>query len=170
MEIWQPHPKFALYEISTAGAVRSNTPWSKGAVLSGSPDRKGYRRVYVAGKLRYVHQLVLETYVGPCPPGQECLHANDVPDDNRLENLRWGSRSDNRHDSVRNGGHPWASRSECKNGHPFTGSNLIVIPRQRVCRECARQRRAAYNAKLRSQGVVPGTPGARLKPTIDPNL
>lgn len=50
-----------------------------------------------------VHILVLEAFIGSCPTGKECCHENDVADDNRLENLSWGTRSKNLHDAVRNG-------------------------------------------------------------------
>lgn len=36
----------------------------------------------------YVHRLVLETFVGPCPEGMEARHYPDMdPSNNRLENL-----------------------------------------------------------------------------------
>jgi hypothetical protein len=31
----------------------------------------------------YVHLLVLETFVGPCPEGLECCHQNNIKTDNR---------------------------------------------------------------------------------------
>lgn len=52
-----------------------------------------------------VHRLVLEAFVGPCPEGMECRHLDDDPINNKLENLRWGTRSENMYDSVRNGKH-----------------------------------------------------------------
>jgi hypothetical protein len=42
-----------------------------------------------------VHRLVLLAFVGPCPAGHEVLHLNHQPADNRLENLRYGTRSEN---------------------------------------------------------------------------
>ncbi len=50
-----------------------------------------------------VHVLVLNAFVGPCPPGQECCHGDDVPWNNVLGNLRWGTRSSNLLDAVRTG-------------------------------------------------------------------
>jgi len=55
------------------------------------------------GNSRYVHILVLEAFVGPTPKGKECLHANDVPWDNRWDNLRWGTRSENLIEAYANG-------------------------------------------------------------------
>lgn len=52
---------------------------------------------------RQIHRLILETFVGPCPEGMECCHHNDISSDNRLENLRWDTHSNNMKDSFRNG-------------------------------------------------------------------
>lgn len=46
----------------------------------------------------YVHRLVLQAFVGPCPDGLECRHLNGDPTDNRVENLAWGTPSENRQD------------------------------------------------------------------------
>ncbi len=50
-----------------------------------------------------VHRLMLLAFVGPCPEGMECCHADGNPSNNRLENLRWGTREDNKKDSKRHG-------------------------------------------------------------------
>jgi hypothetical protein len=43
-------------------------------------------------EIKYVQRLVLEAFVGPCPPGQESRHFPDRdPSNNRLDNLRWDS-------------------------------------------------------------------------------
>jgi HNH endonuclease len=71
---------------------------------------RGYPRVELrnsGGKStrRYalVHLLVLEAFVGPCPKGMEACHWDDNPINNELENLRWGTRRENREDCRRNG-------------------------------------------------------------------
>lgn len=63
---------------------------------------------------KYVHRLVLEAFVGPCPEGQECRHLNGDRSDARLENLAWGSREEQAEDKRRHGTMPmgenhWAS-------------------------------------------------------------
>ena len=50
-----------------------------------------------------VHRLVLQTFFGPCPIKMECRHLNGNPKDNRLENLKWGTRSENIIDAVKHG-------------------------------------------------------------------
>ena len=53
------------------------------------------------GYTKFVHRLVLETYVGPCPDGQECRHLDGNPANSNLGNLAWGTRSENQRDSIR---------------------------------------------------------------------
>lgn len=52
---------------------------------------------------RYVHHLVLNAFVGPCPPGLECRHKDGDPSNNRLDNLAWGTRAENMADRVDHG-------------------------------------------------------------------
>lgn len=51
----------------------------------------------------YVHRLLLETFVGPCPPGMECRHLDNDPTNIRLRNLAWGTKAENEADKVANG-------------------------------------------------------------------
>lgn len=49
---------------------------------------------------RYVHHVVLETFVGPCPDGMECLHRDCNKRNNSLGNLRWGTSLENSADTM----------------------------------------------------------------------
>lgn len=53
---------------------------------------------------KLVHRLVLESFVGPCPPGMECRH---YPDNDRancsLDNLSWATKKVNQRDRVEHG-------------------------------------------------------------------
>ena len=44
---------------------------------------------------RPVHQLVALTFIGPRPDGLDILHINGNPIDNRVENLMYGTRTEN---------------------------------------------------------------------------
>lgn len=61
----------------------------------GWKDRKGYLHVQINGKMYLVHRLVAETFIGPIPNGYEIDHLNRLPQDNRCENLRIVTRSQN---------------------------------------------------------------------------
>ena len=55
-------------------------------------------------KHRYAHQLVMEAFVGPCPPGMEVRHFPDRdPTNNRLDNLQYGTRQENMEDRTIHG-------------------------------------------------------------------
>lgn len=110
MEIWKDIPGHAgRYQVSDEGRVRSldrpvrvvcqgidTVRIAKGKVLRPGPSKSGHVTVALGrGNSRLVHQLVLEAFVGPCPAGCEVLHLNHVPADNRLPNLRYGTRSEN---------------------------------------------------------------------------
>lgn len=108
----RPIPNFPDYSITKNGWV-----WSKprkdalGHSLKGKWLKPGIRNTYLfvvlynksQGYNRYIHRLVLETYVGPCPKGMECRHLNGNPLDSRLENLCWGTKKENKQDSVQHG-------------------------------------------------------------------
>jgi len=71
-----------------------------------SNDKDGYKKVRVrlngSFVTRRVHRLICEAFHGP--PSKEtpwALHNNGNNQDNRPENLRWGSPKQNTHDSLR---------------------------------------------------------------------
>lgn len=105
-----------VYEGSNLGRVRSLDRMVKrgsgsmaisGRVMSPSEAGKGYRKVALCSSERqvhrYVHEMVLEAFVSPRPLGQESAHGNGKRDDNRLENLRWDTRSGNHADKRAHG-------------------------------------------------------------------
>lgn len=142
------------YFASDDGQVWSRPrQYSKGGVLKPWQDAKGYVWVAlsVAGKLRKsrVHRLILETFVGPPSNGLECRHLDGDPSNNRLDNLVWGTRSENTYDKVRHGNHPIAARTQCIYGHPFDAANTYVTPDgRRGCRECGRLRYRARRDRI----------------------
>jgi len=148
-EIWLPIPNLPGYEASDQGQIRSvdrvietkrGPQRHRGCLLRPAPGKDGKLCVIVSGqRIRRVHQLVLEAFHGPCPPGQEGCHNNGDELDNRPENLRWDTRSENILDQVRHGRHRWSGKTQCVHGHELTEDNIIwhgPQKRWRRCREC----------------------------------
>lgn len=144
-ERWLPVVGFAgIYEVSDQGRVRSldrvqtyqRIDQYSGRVLTirrrhkgrilrpGAQGKTGHLTVMLGVEegSRQVHALVLEAFVGPCPDGYECCHRDDRAQNNHLSNLRWGTRSDNLHDAVRNGKKPIGDR------HPGVKLKAADIP------------------------------------------
>lgn len=146
-ERWLPIPGYDNYQVSDLGRVRG----CKKVLKPQRHSRTRYWHVslYRNGSVqtRLIHQLVLEAFVGPRPAGCECLHADDNAANNQLSNLRYGSRSANRYDSVRNGRDHNARKTHCPQGHPYIAENVYAYDGRRQCKPCtvsrARERRTA---------------------------
>lgn len=104
-EEWRPVVGYeGIYEVSSLGRVRC----IRITLLKPTKTDHGYLRVTLCGtdrrKINYdVQRLVCMTFHGSCPDGMECRHLNDVRDDNRMENLAWGTPKQNAEDRDRNG-------------------------------------------------------------------
>lgn len=57
--------------------------------LTGTHEGKWNQRLFG------VHALVLTAFNGACPEGHEGCHGDGNPTNNRLDNLRWGTRASN---------------------------------------------------------------------------
>lgn len=53
--------------------------------------------------MKHVHTIVLLAFFGPKPSGRECCHYDNDPLNNKLENLRWGTKKENDQDKARHG-------------------------------------------------------------------
>lgn len=116
-EVWRRIPGTGgRYLASTRGHIRSvdvlactNGRLIKrlGRVLKTPVNGGGYPIVSLCVRnkvrTRYVHDLVLETFTGPKPLRQEARHLDDVKVNCDIENLRYGTRSENIADRRRNG-------------------------------------------------------------------
>lgn len=103
-ERWAPIPDYAgLYEVSDQGRVRSVR---KNLILTPKPtgDYWGVSLARGGRKIRrYLHELVLTTFVAPRPPGHESAHDDGVRSNNVLANLAWKTRSGNHLDKRQHG-------------------------------------------------------------------
>jgi hypothetical protein len=102
-ELWRKIPGFEQYEVSGLGRVRRDGRIRKFVLQRNYPyltitlwrDGKEHRKS--------AHRLVLEAFVGPCPPGHECAHGDGNPGNPRLTNLRWATPTENHADKKLHG-------------------------------------------------------------------
>lgn len=140
--------------VSDTGEVMSFKRSRIGKRLSPIPATGGYRVVKLGNSNngKRIHRLVLEAFVGPCPSGMEACHNNGDPADNRLENLRWDTKSANMFDRS-NHRRGQAGKSKCPAGHAYDERNTrwsrTPTGLGRQCRECDRLRNLRNRAKAR---------------------
>lgn len=144
-EIWLPIPSESGYEASNLGRIRSidraivyssgRTRVHPGQILKPRKyPESGYLYVRPNQNTRKVHRLVAEAFHGPCPEDKITCHKDGSRDNNREDNLYYGTQKDNMADRVRHGtaaigsNHPRAKINEedvrkirtlAKNGLPY---------------------------------------------------
>lgn len=116
-ESWKPVPISAFsssYSVSSRGRVRREAPGTRGCIvgkiLKNNRDRKGYlcvTLVTTSGKIvARIHRIVAAAFIGnPTTERPHVNHKNSNPQDNRVENLEWVSRSENMAHCSRAGRH-----------------------------------------------------------------
>ena len=120
--MWKPIPGYEnTYEASTEGQIRSLeriVVYTRrdgrcverkypSKVLKPGLNSRGYEIVTLCDpdnhNTRAVHRLILETFVGPKQPGQECRHLDGNIRNNALTNLCWGAAAENMSDKIAHG-------------------------------------------------------------------
>ncbi len=163
-EEWRTLPGYeGIYEVSCHGNVRSLPRVDmrghrvRARLLSQWTHPSGHKIVKLSKNGSYrlgkVHRLVLLAFVGPPPPDHEALHGDGDPGNNRIENLSWGTRSDNHYDRVRHGTHPMAIKTHCPQRHPYDAANTYRTRdgKRRMCRTCLRLRNARDRQRRKEQ-------------------
>lgn len=142
-EEWKEVVEFeGLYEVSNLGRIRCLPRHRvRGGILTASAAGDGYRKVTLCDKdrheHRYVHDVVLTAFVGKRRVGQEAAHGNGTRHDNRLENLRWDTRSGNNADKI---AHGTLSQGETHGRRKLSLSEVIEIRRSEgTCREIGKR-------------------------------
>lgn len=143
---YRPIPHFPNYRVGSDGSIWSNIAsrrstgigttafhlnFKTGAwkQLKPSADPRGYKIVTLSciGQKRRsypLHKLVLLAFRGPAEQGQQARHLNDDKSNNSVENLAWGTASQNGQDKTRNG---VAARGEKQWAAKLTEADVIKI-------------------------------------------
>lgn len=130
-EIWRPIPGALQYEVSDMGRVRRIAKGKgtvSGKVLKPFDGGNGYLKVALSCegvvRKRAVHRLVAEVFLGKPHEKMDAAHWNGDRHDNRLENLRWATRTENMADTERLGR---TAKGE-RNGHAkITAEDVVAI-------------------------------------------
>jgi hypothetical protein len=94
-EEWRDIPGYPGYQASNLGRIRSSV-FGSYKILSPNATIKGYLAVKINGiGKKFIHRLVLLTFVGEPKINEQGDHINRIKTDNRLVNLRWISKSAN---------------------------------------------------------------------------
>lgn len=130
---------FSAYRVSNMGRIQSR--WQRRASYCGFiiedvwrdlpmyPDAKGYLQVHLCdghGRVKTVriHNLVSTTFIGPRPSRNVVRHLDSNPSNNCINNLAYGTYSENENDKIANG--TWNTRN---GGAKITPSQVQEIRR-----------------------------------------
>lgn len=131
---WKPIPSLEHFEASTNGMVRTKlnkngTGFSKDyRYIKISTIKNGYN---VFGTFRnkihktyFVHHLIAETFLGPRPDELYVCHKDGNKNNNGVNNLYYGSNSDNQKDRVLHG---TSNRGERCGSAKITNKQALMI-------------------------------------------
>lgn len=143
MEIWRNVDGFPGYQVSNWGTVRSYINNRHGVhedfhMLKPQPNRNGYLTVCLGrGNRRLVSRLVAEAFI-PNPNNLPLVrHLDDNPSNNHVNNLAWGTQTDNMQDCVKHGrlvGNIWPAIESTKKkvvATPVNGGESIIFSSMR---------------------------------------
>lgn len=104
-EIWKDIPEYeGIYQVSTMGRIKVRRKGNERISIGVLDKSTGYRRFSLykngEGKRAYVHRLVAESFVPNVENKSEIDHINTIRHDNRVENLRWVTRKENRNNPM----------------------------------------------------------------------
>lgn len=113
--------------------------WTGSFQYSGKNRQSPYPNIRNGRKIWRGHRLVWTLLRGEIASGMCVMHTCDNTKCLNIEHLRIGTHSENMKDKISKGRDHNKKKDTCKNGHPFSGENLIVRKSgARSCRICMR--------------------------------
>lgn len=116
MEEWKTCLENNNFEVSSFGNVRSKhstyqrihkgklvTSAKKTTCVGNKLSPKGYLRINLNGKVKFVHSVVANNFLIKPENKSQVNHKNGKKTDNRVENLEWVSNQENRDHAVFHG-------------------------------------------------------------------
>lgn len=104
-EVWRSIPSLPEYLASSHGRIMrvpfiGEMPYGGSKSYGGEPTtgvlKDGRYRFFYKGKNYKVHRLICEAFSGPPPfVGAVCMHMDENSENNRPDNLKWGSQKEN---------------------------------------------------------------------------
>lgn len=100
-EEWRAVPSYPAVQASSLGRFRL----TNGNEIPSRSGSHGYPMVCIPGvkNPQYAHVLIAEAFIGPKPARTDVDHVNRIKADNRADNLRYCSRSENTKNALRVG-------------------------------------------------------------------
>lgn len=104
-EVWKDVKGYeGLYQVSSFGRVKSLKKSTSGRVLKPIITRYGYLVLSLCKSgemtIKRIHRLVAQAFI-PNPENKPQVdHINTVRTDNRVENLKWATRSENQNNPI----------------------------------------------------------------------
>lgn len=159
LEKWAVVASWPDYEISSYSRLRrikSEKPNRVGRIAKGTRDKNGYLRYHLRmgdrDKVVMAHRLVAEAFI-PNPDNLPLvLHGAAGATDSSVENLRWGTNSDNMQDKKRDGTDYELNKTHCPKGHPYSPENTYWADAAHTSRKC----KTCHNRRRR-KGEIPDT-------------
>ena len=148
------------YQVSRDGYVRSlpdidrRGRFMPGQILRPGLTDKGYEKVSIDGKHRRVHILVAEVYIPNPDRLPQVNHEDGVKRNNRWDNLKWVTNSQNQVHRYQVLGHagPMKGRTgaKCPNSCPVRAIEVVT----REVREYAGASEAARQLGIHASGIA----------------
>ena len=148
VEKWKPiahRGTYATYEVSNLGRVQRVSRRVLTPIRNGK--RRDYLRVHIGTRIIFVHRLVAEAFIGPCPDGYQINHKDGNPSNNSVENLEYVTAKENQQHSWRELNRQPHAKGEAVHFAKLTDTDVIKIRLMRAEGMTYRAIAAHFNTK-----------------------